>query len=144
MRGWVRIALSASVFVALSPASPAWAVSSADQVCAPTADPCIISSSIPVDDGAFLDFGLRAVQFTGSGQIDVGAGTARMSCGEITTNDSTTQVFKVRGPSGTGSVDGGFFTLEVRRACSLETSTTCIGDRGCELGTCTAKTCSGS
>jgi hypothetical protein len=48
---------------------------SANDICGPTADPCHITQAVTVIPGSLLDFGTRAVQVSGNGVIDVGAGT---------------------------------------------------------------------
>src|SRR5438093_11962800 len=65
--------------------APGWAqVSNADQICAPTADPCIIQTQISVAAGALLNFGSRAVQIHTAGALNVGSGSLSITCGSLT------------------------------------------------------------
>ncbi|TFH22561.1 MAG: hypothetical protein E4H03_08135, partial [Myxococcales bacterium] len=74
------VALISSVAVA---PRAALAVSTADQICTPNADPCLITTVIKVDDGSTLDFGTRAVVLSGNGELDTGAGTVSVLCGNF-------------------------------------------------------------
>ena len=44
-------------------------VQSADEVCAPSADPCVISTLVEVDAAYPLDFGVRTVRVAFSGEL---------------------------------------------------------------------------
>jgi hypothetical protein len=59
-------------------------VDSADDVCSPAADPCVITETIEVVSGSVLDFGLRHVQLIGAGEIDSDIGSYRMRMGQLT------------------------------------------------------------
>lgn len=53
-------------------------------VCPADADPCNVTSIIDVTDNATLDFGARAVNVTGAGQFNFGAGSGTIACGDFT------------------------------------------------------------
>ena len=78
----------------------AFAVFTADEICAPTDDPCVISCSISVNSGAYLDFGLRSVEIVSNGQLDLGNGEATLLCGSFSAEGATSPGIKARGPSG--------------------------------------------
>jgi hypothetical protein len=117
------------------------AIDSADDICTPTTNPCVLSASVDVDDGATLDFGSRTLRLQGSGQIDTNAGTAIVKCGKFEVSTGTSLALKVRGPSGFGTTDGGDLTVEVSRGCSTNTSTRCVKDSECDFGTCSVQVC---
>lgn len=59
--------------VAVAPA----AATTADDVCAPSADPCLVSGTVTVTPGSVLDFGSRALVFPGGSgkKLELGPGT---------------------------------------------------------------------
>ena len=134
-----RGAVIAATLLIAPPA--AFAIDSADEICAPATDPCVLGSSVDVDDGATLDFGSRTLRLQGSGQIDTNAGTVFVKCGRFEVNTGTNLALKVRGPSGFGTIDGGNLMVEVSRACSERTSTRCIQDGDCDFGICSKQVC---
>ncbi len=105
-----------------------------DDICLPTADPCVISDTVEVQSPGDLDFGLRTVHITGSGKIE---GTATISCGALLVDvGSTKTAFDIKG---SGSTPGGTLTVNARRACSVDGLTACFDDALCagsSLGTC--------
>jgi cysteine-rich repeat protein len=113
-------------------------VTSADEICAPSEDPCIIDSDVVVAPGAFLDFGMREVRVVPRGVIDSGIGDVALRCGKFvaTTGDSVAINARIAG------VGGGIFTLDAVRRCSLNENSPCFRDTGCKFGTCSAHTCS--
>ncbi len=125
------------------------AVSSADEICAPATDPCIIGDTnarkFTVDNGAVLDFGLREVRVMNNNALDFGAGSATLRCGKLVVSGGATQTpFVVRGNDGFGSVSGGFLTIEARRGCSGDAARGCVSHNQCDLGTCSARVCTGA
>ena len=98
----------------------AFAVDAATDVCAAATNPCVISNTVVVDDGAVLDFGTRTLEVQGTGQIDIGAGAASIKCGKFLVNTGTNLGLKVRGASGFGTTDGGNLLVDVLRKCSLK------------------------
>jgi len=136
LRFWATVATA----LLIAPVS-AFAIDSADDVCAPATNPCVLSASVDVDDGATLDFGSRTLRLQGSGQIDTNAGTVVVKCGKLEVNTGTSLALKVRGPSGFGTTVGGDLTIEVSRGCSENTSTRCVKDGECDFGTCSLQVC---
>jgi cysteine-rich repeat protein len=124
--------------------SRAWALTadSADDVCAPAADPCVVTQDIDIVDGATLDFGTRTLQIGPGGVLDTNTGFATVSCGRFLTDAGPTAALKVRGASGLGGIDGGSLTINVLRRCSLDNTRTCVGESNCDFGACTSKVCS--
>ncbi|MBI3785230.1 MAG: hypothetical protein HY270_17700 [Deltaproteobacteria bacterium] len=58
-------------------------VSSADQICAPAIDPCVVKNVINVSDGSTLDFGTRTLTIASNGKLDVGVGTMTLLGGSL-------------------------------------------------------------
>lgn len=119
-----RLALVGAVAAALPLSSHAATqpVMSADEVCAPGADPCVITGIVHVDPLYPLDFGLRAVRVTATGLL---VGSLDLRCGS----------FVADGP-GTWSqlgADPSVHTLSItaRRACSGDASLACLDDGAC-------------
>jgi len=127
----------------LVPSSGFSQVTSADDICAPTADPCTITSTVTVQDGAELDFGSRELRITGNGSLDTLAGAVAIRCGSFVADTGASVALKVRGPNGAGGIDGGLLTLEASRFCSGNPQVACFSDSGCSFGTCSAHLCTG-
>lgn len=106
------------------------AVSSADQVCTPATDPCLITQSITVDSGATLDFGLRSVSVQESGSITF-AGGGSIRCGDFAATSSGTALFS-----------RGTVRVEARRVCSGAPERLCFGHGNCQRGPCAPTRCS--
>ncbi len=130
------------LFFSVRPAD-AIPASTANDVCAPSADPCVVTQDIEVADGSTLDFGARTLSLTGGGTLDFGSGSGTVYCGEFNANVGNNGVaILARGPDGFGGTAGGFIQIEARRACSGQTSRLCLGDFQCNLGTCSVRRCS--
>ncbi len=107
---------------------------SADDICAPTVDPCVITASWDVTGP--LDFGLRTVRITGAGRLR-GQPDVVLSCGalECDVGPTTNPIIDADGG------DSGNVTISAMRACSGDGSTRCFDDTACAsggLGTCSA------
>jgi len=138
-----RWALCAVVLFLLAAGTAAAQVSSADQICSASADPCVITQRFDLADGALLDFGLRAVEIHPGGSLVVGSGTVTIRCGRFSTFVGGTQVINARGSIlglGGGSA-GGIVTIEVRATCSAAPGRQCIRDADCQLGACLGTFC---
>ena len=137
-------AAAVGTFLVLGVYSPALGivVDSADDVCAPTDDPCIINQELDVVTGSTLDFGTRAVELVIGGTVDTGNGEATILCGSFTANVGTNVAFRIRGSNGQGSIDGGTLTLEASRRCTLDDSRPCVTASNCDFGTCSSSVCS--
>src|SRR5262245_27277647 len=124
--------LAASVFSAVFPAGSAWAIpaDSADDICAPSADPCVVSQIYNVTGP--LDFGLRTVRIIGSGRL-FGEPDISVSAGKLEVDVGDVNAIDVDG------ADGGGVSISVYRACSGDAATRCLDDTTCTslaLGTC--------
>jgi hypothetical protein len=64
-------------------AAPAAAISDASGLCGVADDPCVVFTTIPVDDGAVLDLGARTLEVGSGGLLDVGAGTMTIAAGAV-------------------------------------------------------------
>jgi cysteine-rich repeat protein len=114
-------------------------VNSADEICPPDADPCVITTTFKIADDATLDFGIRAVQILEGGQLDIGSRTARLRCGNLTVDAGDKVALKVRGSvSGSQRIDGGSLSISTQSFCSLDSSSLCVSDAQCSVGECVA------
>ncbi len=144
-RRFVLTIASVSMLLASTwnPAAASAQVNSADQICAPNADPCVITSKVSVASGAVLDFGLREVRIESGGRLDGGNGIWSLKCGEFVTSVGRVLAIQARGPNGFGQTDGGDFTLTAYRQCSAFSDARCVGDADCDFGTCSRRSCAG-
>jgi cysteine-rich repeat protein len=55
----------------------------ADDLCAPDADPCIVTARVTITDGSVLAFGVRDFVVAAGGALDVGSGTMTVMAGTI-------------------------------------------------------------
>lgn len=117
------------------------AVGTADEVCPPSADPCIITQPVVIADGATLDFGTRAVRIEAGGQLDIGAGTATVRCGSFSSETGTAIGLKMRAPTAAGETVGGNLTVEAMRTCAADPDNLCTRDVDCDFGACAASVC---
>ncbi|HYB98032.1 MAG TPA: hypothetical protein VEC57_02750 [Candidatus Limnocylindrales bacterium] len=108
-------------------------VTSPEEICPASADPCLVTGTYEVDTSAPLDFGLRTVRVSGTGGF---VGSLELACGTFeSVVDPSDQWMVVRPADGTGSV-----AIAARRGCSLSPSTPCLDDASCAAasqGTCT-------
>ncbi len=170
LRRTSRIAALAIAAVALLAAAPAGAitVTSANQVCAPDADPCLVTSPMDIPDGfctdnplatcssnndcalpayckfggVLLDFGVRDVQVSGAGQFNFGTASGAIHCGDFTAS-TTNPAIDANGLDGNGS-DSGTVKLFARRKCSVggTGAPACLTNNECDGGTCDKRRCS--
>ena len=94
---------------------------SADDVCAASADPCVVVQEVDVVAGSRLDFGLRTLRIQGAGLLDFGAGDAEVACGRLEVATSAVAI-RSRGGDSAAIVT---VTLLVRRRCSLAPAAAC-------------------
>lgn len=126
----IAIALAAGFLAAsLAHAAP---VESPDEICSPVADPCVLSTTVEMDADFPLDFGLRTVRVTGSGQI---RGTADIECGAFESDVTGTWMTVLP------AEESGEVTITAQRSCSLNATIACLSDTVC--ATAGAGTCSG-
>ncbi len=89
-------------------------VTSADQVCSPAADPCVVESAIAVATGSDLDFGPRALRIASGGSLAVDSGDVTIHCGSLRIDANG----KLLG-RGSLSRPGGSVTVDVGSAVSI-------------------------
>jgi hypothetical protein len=65
----------AALLLLAGTAGSAFAVSTAADLCGPTADPCTVGRSLKADGGSTFDLGDRALVFDSGGRLDVGTGS---------------------------------------------------------------------
>lgn len=101
---------------------------SAADVCAPTADPCNVTGRVEMVAGSVLDFGLRTVVVSGSGEFDFLDRRATVLAGPV-----------ILGGNGIGAASGAsgaVVTINARRGCSAAPLRACLSIEECELGAC--------
>ncbi|HYC00794.1 MAG TPA: hypothetical protein VEC57_16795 [Candidatus Limnocylindrales bacterium] len=137
------IALALLALTAAAPVSSAFALSAdhADDVCAPAANPCNVTTEVDVVNNSTLDFGTRTVNVTGGGRFDFDNGSGTILLGKLLTNTSGAAI-NARGAGGLpDTTESGLVQIEARRACSSG-SRACVGVNDCQLGACSARRCS--
>lgn len=141
--GRVAFSLVSALAFTLTSALPAAAVTTADEICLVTDDPCVISSTVLIDSAAIIDFGLRTVNLVIGGKLDFGNGAGtQFLCGEFNVT-ATGNALKMRGKDSFGDWEGATAIIATRRACSGDGSTPCVSDGTCTVlggpgGTCSA------
>jgi cysteine-rich repeat protein len=122
----LALVLAFGLFVAPSDSQAATAAS-ADDICAPAVDPCIITSIWDVT--GTLDFGSRSVSITGGGRL---RGAVNLLAGKI-------DVSVGDGGDTTIGGTGNSIQLLARRSCSGDTTKLCVTHAHCTgFGTCSA------
>jgi len=141
-RSSLFITLAAALLVlSVSPGLADIVADTAEDVCPPDADPCLITEEVDVLDRSTLDFGTRTVRVQGEGRIDFGAGTATLRCGDFQADvDAGHAAILARLPDEVDSL-GATVTLEARRLCQ-EGQQPCIEEADCHLGACSVRRCS--
>jgi hypothetical protein len=129
--------LLVSLLVAGALASPTSAfavvVDSADDVCAPAANPCVVSQPIDVAAGSHLDFGLRMLVIDGAGVLDFDEGRGSVSCGRLEA-ETTGPAIRARAESSPAAT----LTIHARRRCSMA-ALPCFVDADCAgAGACSS------
>jgi cysteine-rich repeat protein len=114
-------------------------VDEADDICAASEDPCVLTDVAQVVNGAVLDFGTRVVEIKGNGRLDAGTGNFSLLSGglRLLTGPSTAINMKGSGQTGTS---GGVASITTRRRCAGDESVICAGELDCavaDAGVCT-------
>ncbi len=125
--------LAAGLVFSLAMASPAAAVinaTSADDICEPNEDPCVIVERVnvsPAMEGevAVLDFGLREVQTVGGGFFNVGNNSVEFSAGRWRLGGSSNSIV------GNAGGFGAYVTVIARGTCSDDAEQNCVLDSDC-------------
>jgi len=117
-------------------------VDSADDICASNANPCNVTQVFDIEDGAVLDFGIRAVNVSGAGQFNFGPGSGSILCGNFTAS-TTNPAINANGPAAGGGSQSGRVEVLARRTCSAGATTKrCVDLADCQLGACDTRRCS--
>jgi cysteine-rich repeat protein len=111
----------------------------ADDICAPATDPCVISETVTVvpppptpedpDPPVLFDFGLRTFQIASGGEVDARDFSVTIRAGRI--------VVGGKGIVGVASGEGAVVRLEAQGTCSNDAGVACLTDGICGAGTCT-------
>ncbi len=78
----------------------------ASDLCAAAADPCVVSTPVPVTTGSLIDLGGRELRVVAGGALDVGGGTLTISAGRLTVANGG--FIRARG---SGAISGGTITI---------------------------------
>jgi hypothetical protein len=111
----------------------------AGDVCAASADPCVISDTVVVAGGAILDFGLRTLEIRPTGKLATGAVQATVRCGDLSAANPAGPSIDARGPGLVSELDGGTLTIEARGRCGAN-GAPCLRDGECGAASCTLGT----
>jgi cysteine-rich repeat protein len=120
----------------LAGGSPVYAVTPAaspEDICLPTADPCVIDEAYEITAPTF-DFGLRTVHMTGPAARLIGS--VDVLCGRLLVDSGGNKIVVDLQEPGSAA---GTFTVTAQRACSGDGLTPCLQDSTCamaSLGTC--------
>ncbi|MBX3025636.1 hypothetical protein KF840_12085 [bacterium] len=115
-------ALGALLLLMLS--TPLWATT-ANDLCAPNADPCVVSTAVPVTANSVIDVGARELRINAGGALDVGSATMTIRAGRLTVNSSGF----IRA-SGTTAVSGGTLVIDVSGPVAVSGSLDARGSPG--------------
>jgi hypothetical protein len=129
--------LAAGVVWLILPSSSLLATT-ANDVCSPSANPCVVSGTVAVDSGSTLDFGSRALRVAAAGTLNVGSGMATILAGAFTI-DMGGAVRAV----GTASSPGGKLVIQVASA-TLKGTLDASGTPGGEIDLTATGSISGS
>ena len=132
------VALAIASVFAFSTHSQAQGASTADDVCPPGEDPCIVDDTVEVAFTADLDFGLRELRIVDGGLLDFGAGTQTIRCGKFVADTGTAVAMKMRADGPASGANGATVTIEARRSCSGDALRPCLSDADCapDAGVC--------
>jgi cysteine-rich repeat protein len=102
--------LGALVWVVLCAPGRA-AATTANDLCAPAANPCVVSSAVTITAGSVIDVGARELRVTSNGNMNVGDGTMMILAGFL--NVETGGQIRARGSA---SLAGGSIAVRAGRA----------------------------
>lgn len=103
-----RLALFTFSFLWL--ATPTWATT-ANDLCASNANPCVVSTAVTVTNNSIIDVGARELRIDAGGVLEVGTGTMTIAAAVLTVNSGG-----FLRASGSSSVSGGTINLNVGQA----------------------------
>ncbi|MFN8641993.1 MAG: hypothetical protein U0802_10155 [Candidatus Binatia bacterium] len=102
----MRLHALTGAVLALVWSAPALATT-ADDICAAAADPCVVATPVAVTNLSVIDVGARELRINAGGALDVGFGTMTIRAGRLTVNASGF----VRA-NGSSSATGGTLTID--------------------------------
>jgi len=76
-------AFAALSLTLLASAAPVRAVSTAADLCGPSADPCVVGRNLKADPGSVFDLGGRALEMDSTARLDVGTGAMTIIAGSF-------------------------------------------------------------
>lgn len=132
MRTSIRRILAVLCLMLPGEASAALAASSANDLCSPTDDPCVVNTIYDVT--GVLDFGFRKLLIVpggllrGAPSVDIFAGAVEIAVGISANNNIEADASA-----------SGYIQITAHRACSGDATTRCVSDSQCSwggLGTC--------
>src|SRR5690349_20767019 len=124
VRALVSVAFGGLSVLAADPALARRIVAtSADDVCAPDVDPCVVDTNLIVRDGAVLDFGTRSVVIAGRGKLQIHGEANEILCGSFSVQTPGRTTIRMR----KGDTPAAVVTISARRACS-DGVTACLRD----------------
>jgi cysteine-rich repeat protein len=142
MKNCMAAIAAALALLGAVPATAGTPAATANDVCASTANPCVVNRVYDVAPNAVLDFGTRSLSMTGAGQFNFGKDSGRIQCGDFAAS-TTGAAFNLAGPLATGGTSSGSVLLLARRRCSATSPVMpCLDDAECQLGPCGVRRCS--
>ncbi len=114
-------------------------VDHADDICAPSDDPCVITERVVPIEFALLDFGTRTVLVQGDGLLDIGTMAVEMRAGDVGFSTGSAPAVRLgRGPSDPELFNGGYLNILARGTCSDDPAVLCTKGTQCGSGVCDA------
>lgn len=137
----LSLLLAASFF--LLSVAPSFAIDAdhADDVCAPTDDPCLVTSEIDIIDRSILDFGQRTLRVQGGGRLDFQIFSGTILCGNFEASTSGAFLNASGTIPGVPETAGGLIQISARRGCQNDSSIACLRDLNCKRGQCNYRRC---
>jgi hypothetical protein len=112
----------------------------AGDVCTPSQNPCLVTTTVNVMPNAVLDFGTRTLRLQDGGALDFGDTTGTVLCGDFDADPWGGGV-RIQVRKNVGGMVGGSGTIVARGSCSGDASVPCLNDADCDAeqaGICTA------
>src|SRR5205085_5337827 len=105
----------------------------ATDVCTAGANPCNVTTVFDVTPNAVLDFGVRSLNITGSGQFNFGANSGTIRAGNISAS-TIPPAIDGNGPGAVSGSDSGSILIEARRQCTGGSpKVPCVDTNDCQL-----------
>jgi hypothetical protein len=101
-----------TVLFALLTANPA-AATTADDLCAPSADPCLVNTSRTVTNGSIIDVGNRTLRIGNSGTLTVGSGAMTLRAATLRVDPSGRLMARGTSDDGGGRITVNAGTIDI-------------------------------